>query len=185
MTDHAFVVRQFVRWDAVTQEDALAALAALEQELADAKRLLALRDDAYKSSIRERAIARAEAAEAELAEAKRERDEWQRHAGTSDREVARLRVIVLSILAALALPRIDESLLWQDAGTAILGRVEEIIDQADVDVARAEAAEAERDEFGSDRLSLQQQISELVRTARSEQVRADKAEAALAGKEGT
>jgi hypothetical protein len=42
---------------------------------------------------------------------------------------------------------------------------------------------AERDEFGSD--SLQQQISELVRTARSEQVRANKAEAERDGPQET
>jgi len=50
--------------------------------------------------------------------------------------------------------------------------------EKDAALAALDALVAERDEFGSDRLSLQQQISELVRTARSEQIRADAAEAA-------
>lgn len=72
MSDHADVIRVALEgYYRVTGGQgeptmpSLAALAALEQELTEAKRLLALRDDAYKSSMREEAIARAEAAEAE------------------------------------------------------------------------------------------------------------------------
>lgn len=80
MSDHAAIVREalglfhsmVLSRERITprsqfvHDEGRAALAALEQELAESKRLLALRDDAYKSSMREEAIARAEAAEQAL-----------------------------------------------------------------------------------------------------------------------
>lgn len=56
---------------------------------------------------------------------------WQNHATTSDREVAALRGHLVAVIAALDLPEIEPSLLWQDSGAAILKRLEEIVDEAE------------------------------------------------------
>lgn len=72
-----------------------------------------------------------ESAEKQLSVVRDNAQRWQNHAATSDREVAALRGNLVAVIAALDLPEIEPSLLWQDSGAAILKRVEEIVDEAD------------------------------------------------------
>lgn len=79
-----------------------------------------------------------------LEAAEAEREQWKRHAATSDKEVAAFRTTVLTIIEALdVIPAVAPSLLWSEALPAILKRIEEVVDAANDDHAKLEAAEAD------------------------------------------
>jgi len=87
-----------------------------------------------------------------------ERDAWQRHAGTSDREVADLRLALTTVMGALDLEPVVPQLLAVDGGNAVLRRIEVI-------VAEAERGFRERDEANERVRRLTEGLREISRIA--------------------
>lgn len=157
MTDHADIVRDSLgelygdcdpRFSHSSNESFHLGHAALDRLEALLDALVAERDEWKAASLADTQAAaanhhRADAAEAERDEALERSKQWQRHATTSDREVGNLRVGIASVMAALALPDMEPSLMWQDGAVSIMRRVNEIIDETNRLAAARDAAEAE------------------------------------------